>query len=194
MLGEIKLAANNDREPTSVSLVWIAISYVFAGLVSIASFTEMCYVLANFENSSRHTQAEITKIVFMCMAGMLCLVTIAMSIRLCRLRHLNVPINDGRNTLLNCYLLFTVGYILRSVNDYFLAESNDQTFIVEIMFDISSLSNDAIPILCMLIFHFQNFKPNQHELIIRMAQHEVSSTKEMEMDTGMELITDGMFN
>ena len=130
----------------------------------------------------------------MCMAGMLCTVTIAMGIRLCRLRHLNVPINDGRNTLLNCYLVFTIGYILRSVNDFFLARSHDQTFVVEIMFDISSLSNDAIPILCMLIFHYQNFKPNQHELIIRMAQHEVSSTKEMEMDTGMELITDGMFN
>lgn len=57
VLGEIKLAANNDREPTSVSLVWIAISYVFAGLVSIASFTEMCYVMVNFDNSSRETQA-----------------------------------------------------------------------------------------------------------------------------------------
>ena len=120
VLGEIKRAANNDTEPTTVSLFWVAISYVFAGLVTIASFTEMCYVLSNYTEKTRHHQARISQHVFFAMACMLCIVTICMGIRLCRLRHHNLPIQDGRNALLNCYLVFTVGYILRSVNDYFL--------------------------------------------------------------------------
>ena len=130
----------------------------------------------------------------MAMAAMLSSVTICMGIRLCRLRHINLPIVDGRNTLINCYLVFTVGYIMRSINDYFLLHSSSQSFGVEIMFDISSLSNDAIPIICMLIFHFSNFKPNEHELIIRMpADHEVQhSTKDDENHSQMDFFHDGM--
>ena len=128
----------------------------------------------------------------MSLACMLCLVTICMGVRLCRLRHINLPIVDGRNMLLKCYFCFTVGYILRSINDYWIMHTSKQSFGVEIAFDVSSLSNDAIPILCMLIFHFQNFKPDEHELIIRMADHDVRSTKDDENNSQMDFFHDGM--
>jgi len=124
----------------------------------------------------------------MALAAMLTIVTILMGIRLCRLRHLNMPVTDGRNSLVKHYLVFTIGYILRSINDYFVMYSGELNFVEEISFDISSLFNDAIPIVCLLVFHFQNFKPHQHELIIRLADQEETSTNGNELEADMMLI------
>mmetsp|Transcript_11494 Transcript_11494/g.15512 ORF Transcript_11494/g.15512 Transcript_11494/m.15512 type:complete len:82 (+) Transcript_11494:552-797(+) len=80
----------------------------------------MTFALANFSSVTQHSQAKITVHSFMALAAMLTIVTILMGIRLCRLRHLNMPVTDGRNSLVKHYLVFTIGYILRSINDYFV--------------------------------------------------------------------------
>ena len=65
---------------------------------------------------------------------------------------------DGRNTLIKCYIVFTVGYIFRVGNDLLQMNIEDRYFLKELLFDISLLFNDAIPITCLCYFHYQNFK------------------------------------
>lgn len=127
------------------------------------------------------------------MAGILSLVVIMMGIRLCLLRKYDVPITDGRNTLLKYYLVFTIGYIMRVINDWTNEHSfKDKPFAKQLMFDFCLLINDAIPITCLLYFHYQNFKPHQHELIIRLDRSS-SSQVHNEMEDS-DLLQDGMFN
>ena len=53
------------------------------------------------------------------------------------------------------------------------------------------LFSDAIPITCLLFFHFQNFKPHQHELIIRLDRND--SDMELNELGESDLLQDGMF-
>lgn len=58
-------------------------------------------------------------------------------------------------------------YTSRAVVDFFAHDITD-TFTNEMLFDWGTILWDAIPITMLLIFHYKNFKPHQHELIIRM--------------------------
>lgn len=53
---------------------------------------------------------------------------------------------------------------------------------------------DGVPILCLLIFHYQNFKPHQHELIIRIRNQsdKAQSDGHEVVNDEMQLIGDGM--
>lgn len=53
------------------------------------------------------------------------------------------------------------------------------------------LFSDAIPITFLLFFHFQNFKPHQHELIIRLDRND--SDMELNELGESDLLQDGMF-
>ena len=53
-----------------------------------------------------------------------------------------------------------VGYALRVTVDWVLIHKTSNSFFSEMLYDWSSLFWDAIPITCILIFHFNNFKPH----------------------------------
>lgn len=133
--------------------------------------------------------------IYIALAAMLTCVVLLMGIRLCRLRHYNVPVTDGRNTLLKYYLVFTIGYIMQVISDSFMMRTGISKFALSLLFNLTMLFNDAIPITCLLYFHFQNFKPHQHELIIRLDRDDSSSVNDEMLDSNeLLLIQDGMFN
>lgn len=58
-------------------------------------------------------------------------------------------------------------YISRVISDVSYTRLTD-TFKREMLYDWGAIIWDAVPITLLLIFHFKNFKPHHHELIIRM--------------------------
>ena len=111
-------------EPNQPPLIGVAITYIFATLVSFFSLSGMIYILIDYEKNNENVDklkktAKYSRWTFIGLAAILSLVTIMMGIRLCLLRKREVPVIDGRNTLLKYYLVFTVGYIMRAINNYF---------------------------------------------------------------------------
>ena len=66
------------------------------------------------------------------------------------------------------YLIFMLGYMSKVAADVALQHYIDDPFTEEMLYDWCPLIWDGVPILCLLIFHYKNFKPHQHELIIRI--------------------------
>ena len=97
---------------------------------------------------------QITAKFFIALLGLLTAVVLLVSIRLCKLRKMDVPINDGRTALIKYYLVFTIGYLTRVIDDIIQVHLDEQTLLKESLFDFCSLVSDAIPILCLLLFHY----------------------------------------
>ena len=70
--------------------------------------------------------------------------------------------------LRNYYAIFMVGYVTRVFVDLFY-ERVPGRFGRELLYDTCEMIWDAIPIACLLKFHFENYKPHSQALIIRYA-------------------------
>ena len=92
------------------------------------------------------------------------------------------------------YVIFMLGYMSRVGTDYALYHYVNDPFIEEMLYDWCPLIWDGIPILCLLLFHFQNYKPHQHELIIRVrnSNDEALEMYQEEDNDEMLLIQDGL--
>ena len=56
----------------------------------------------------------------MIVSGLLTLGVILLSIRLCKLNKLEVPLDKGRNSLIKYYVIFMFGYLTHVASDYVL--------------------------------------------------------------------------
>lgn len=67
-------------------------------------------------------------------------------------------------------MIFMIGYMSRVGSDVAIIIYIDKydDFKKQMLYTWGSLLWDGIPILCLLFFHYANFKPHQHELIIRI--------------------------
>lgn len=126
---------------------------------------------------------------------MITIAVILLLIRLWLLKRVDVVTKDGPKTLRNFYVVFMLSYIEHCfVNFYY--DNLISEFGRELIYDWSALIWDALPITCLLIFHFKNYKPYQHELIIRM-QNSDSSMASMDdnqqhSNDEMVVIQDGL--
>ena len=84
------------------------------------------------------------------------------------MRKIEANVTDGRRALCAYYLIFMIGYMSRVAADTSLWFYKYDRFIEEMLYTWCAIFWDGVPILCLLIFHYKNFKPHQHELIIRI--------------------------
>ena len=88
-----------------------------------------------------------------------------------------------------------IGYMNRVVLDYSYITIIDSMFTFDMIYVWCSLLWDTIPILSLLVFHYSNFKPHQHELIIHVNQYSELDDKKItgeEDEVDMLFIQDGM--
>jgi len=155
VLGQIKKAAlEKESEAKPPSLLAIAVTYLVATGFAAVCFISLLYLTATFSLDRVDLVHEITAKFFIALLAMLTAVVLLVSIRLCKLRKMDVPINDGRTALIKYYLVFTIGYLTRVVDDIIQVHLDEQTLLKESLFDFCSLISDAIPILCLLLFHY----------------------------------------
>ena len=83
-----------------------------------------------------------------------------LAIRLLKMRAIQTSITDGKKALTTYYLIFMLGYISRVGADVAMLQFIDYTFAEEMIYTWCSLIWDGIPIMCLLLFHYQNFKPH----------------------------------
>lgn len=81
-------------------------------------------------------------------------------------------------------------YISRVLVENYYADITD-SFAREMLYDWGTILWDAIPITMLLVFHYKNFRPYQHELIIRMQDDSIGSVEDSSQQD-MLLIQDGM--
>ena len=130
----------------------------------------------------RYFDHRISSIEFMAVCGLLTFGVILLSIRLCRLNKLQVPLDKGRNSLIKYYAIFMLGYLTHVACDFVINSKKLRSmFGEEMLYDWSALMQDFFPIMALLVFHYSNFKPHQHQLIIRINNN-----------TTNQIITDGM--
>ena len=104
------------------------------------------------------------------LCALLTLGVVLLSCRLLKLKAIQAPIVDGKRALTAYYMIFMLGYMSKVGADVALMYINDEKnmFLQEMIYDLCPIVWDGVPILSLLLFHYKNFKPGQHELIIRI--------------------------
>ena len=119
VLGQIKKQAKKKLEEAQpIQWLGIAIAYLLATGLSGFSIAVLIWLSVTFSIDRRELIASIQAISFIILATMLTIVTLLVSIRLYKLSKLDVPINDGRKALIKYYLVFTIGYLIRVIDDF----------------------------------------------------------------------------
>ena len=199
VLGSIKQATEeNSGEPKQPSVLGIAITYFLASLTSMAVMGFLIYLMCTFENTEQYRTYEykFSARAFIVLAVLLTFGVVLLSIRLCKLQRMGAPIEDGRRTLRNYYAVFMIGYLTRVIVNFTIIHNGKNSFLTEMLFDCGQWLWDAFPIFCILLFHFRNFKPHQHELIIRIPQEnqfDLSIHNSLTNQDGVANMSDGMF-
>ena len=80
--------------------------------------------------------------------------------RLMKMRKIQVPIADGKRALTAYYLVFMLGYMSKVAADFALLSTVDDNFTEQMLYAWCPLVWDGVPILCLLLFHYKNFKPH----------------------------------
>ena len=91
----------------------------------------------------------------MIVCGLLTFGVLLLSIRLCKLKKLQVPLDKGRNSLFKYYTIFMLGYLTHVASDFIINSSClNSMFGEEMLYDWSALMQDFFPIMALLVFHY----------------------------------------
>ena len=186
-------------------MIGIAFVYFLASTISIVAFGFLIYELVICDsydmNGFRAFDHRVSSIEFMIVCGLLTFGVLLLCCRLLRLHKLQVPLDKGRNSLFKYYAIFMLGYLTHVASDYVInSEYLNNMFDEEMLYDWSALMQDFFPIMALLVFHYKNFKPHQHQLIIRINNNTenqiISDGMSMDSDENpresMQFIQDGM--
>ena len=140
-------------------MIGIAIVYFLASSTSIVAFGCLIYELIicdSYDMSGfRAFDHKISSIEFMIVCGLLTFGVLLLSIRLCRLNKLQVPLDKGRNSLFKYYAIFMLGYLTHVVSDFIInSDYLNSMFSEEMLYDWSALMQDFFPIMALLVFHY----------------------------------------
>ena len=150
-----------EAEPPSV--VGIAITYLLASVASLGCFGLLIYFLAIFENQNEsylYSEYTVCTYIFVALCALLTLGVMLLGCRLLKMRKIQVPIVDGKRALTAYYLIFMLGYMSKVAADIALEHAVDDIFTEEMLYDWCPLVWDGVPIFCLLMFHYKNYKPH----------------------------------
>ena len=174
--GSILKAAENSEleEAKPPSVIGIAFAYLLASFASLACLGLLVYFLAffvaTFDEKYHSLGFKVSSYIVIGLCALLTLGVVLLSCRLLKLRAIQAPIVDGKRALTAYYMIFMLGYMSKVAADVALGYINDDDywFLQEMIYDLCPIIWDGVPILSLLLFHYKNFKPGQHELIIRI--------------------------